>query len=47
MGFNPEQNELTTNFKTSRLMVVLYSIFGFAAVIMTGLLLFYIYKIFN
>ena len=47
MGFNHEQNELTSNFKTSPALVVIYSLLGFLAVIMSGLLFYYIYQIFN
>lgn len=47
MDFDSEENELSRNFKISPTLVVIYSLLGLGAIIMSGLIFYYIYQIFK
>jgi hypothetical protein len=47
MGFDSEENELTRNFKISPALVIIYSLLGLVAFVMSGLIFYYIYQIFK
>jgi hypothetical protein len=47
MGLDAEQNELTNNFKISKVLVYLYSLLGLITISMSAALCYYLYHIFK
>jgi|GEM_PF-4201926 len=47
MSYDSEENELSRNIKISPTLVIIYTLLGLGAIIMSGLIFYYIYQIFK